>query len=115
MNMEFLYGKIHRATVTDANLEYVGSITIDKALMEASGIMVNQKVEILDVNNGERFCTYVIEGVKNSGTICLNGAAARKVQKGDKVIIVAYASMTVDEYRNFEPKIVHVDEDNRIV
>jgi len=115
MNMEFLYGKIHRATVTDANLEYVGSITIDKALMEASGIMVNQKVEILDVNNGERFCTYVIEGAKNSGTICLNGAAARKVQKGDKVIIVAYASMTVEEYQRFEPKIVHVDENNRIV
>ncbi len=115
MNMEFLYGKIHRATVTDANLEYVGSITIDKSLMEASGIMKNQKVEILDVNNGERFCTYVIEGTKNSGTICLNGAAARKVQKGDKVIIVAYASMTADEYKNFEPKIVHVDENNRII
>ncbi|MCX4274781.1 MAG: aspartate 1-decarboxylase [Candidatus Gastranaerophilales bacterium] len=115
MNMEFLYGKIHRATVTDANLEYVGSITIDKSLMEASGIMVNQKVEILDVNNGERFCTYVIEGAKDSGVVCLNGAAARKVQKGDKVIIVAYASMTPDEYRGFEPKIVHVDENNRII
>lgn len=115
MNMEFLYGKIHRATVTDANLEYVGSITIDKALMDASGIFVNQKVEILDVNNGERFCTYVIEGKENSGTICLNGAAARKVQKGDKVIIVAYASMNLDEYKNFVPKIVHVDENNRIV
>ncbi len=76
-----LYGKIHRATVTDANLEYVGSITIDKSLMEASGILVNQKVEILDVNNGERFCTYVIEGKKDSGTICLNGAAARKGSK----------------------------------
>lgn len=114
MNMEFLYGKIHRATVTDANLEYVGSITIDKDLMDASGIMVNQKVEILDVNNGERFCTYVIEGAAGSGTVCLNGAAARKVQKGDKVIIVAYASMTPEEYKLFEPKIVHVDENNKI-
>ena len=115
MNMEFLYGKIHRATVTDANLDYVGSITIDKSLMLASGIMQNQKVEILDVNNGERFCTYVIEGAENSGVICLNGAAARKVQKGDKVIIVAYASMTPDEYKNFSPKIVHANEQNKVI
>ena len=113
--MEFLYGKIHRATVTDANLEYVGSITIDKELLEASGILANQKVEILDVNHGERFCTYVIEGAKGSGVICLNGAAARKVQKGDKVIIVAYAAMSPEEYKGFEPKVVHVDEKNRIV
>ena len=115
MNMEFLYGKIHRATVTDANLEYIGSITLDKNLMDASGILPNQKVEILDVNNGERFCTYVIEGKKDTGIVCLNGAAARKVQKGDKVIIVAYASMTLDEYKNFLPKIAHVDEKNRII
>ena len=115
MNMEFLYGKIHRATVTDANLEYIGSITLDKNLMDASGILPNQKVEILDVNNGERFCTYVIEGKKDTGIVCLNGAAARKVQKGDKVIIVAYASMTLDEYKNFLPKIAHVDENNRII
>ncbi len=114
MNMEFLYGKIHRAKITDANLDYVGSITIDKCLMDASGIMANQKVEILDINNGERFCTYVIEGKANSGTICLNGAAARKVQKNDKIIIVAYAMMSIDEYENFKPKIVHVDENNKI-
>mgnify|MGYP005779426655 CR=1 FL=1 len=113
--MEFLYAKIHRATVTDANLEYVGSITIDKALLEASNIKVNQKVEILDINNGERFSTYVIEGEKNSGTICLNGAAARKVQKGDKIIIVAYAIMDEKEQQSFSPKIVHVDNKNRIV
>ncbi len=113
--MEFLYAKIHRATVTDANLEYVGSITIDKALLEASNIKVNQKVEILDINNGERFSTYVIEGEKNSGTICLNGAAARKVQKGDKVIIVTYAIMDEKEQQSFSPKIVHVDDKNRIV
>ena len=115
MLMEFLYAKIHRATVTDANLEYVGSITIDKALLEASNIKVNQKVEILDINNGERFSTYVIEGEKNSGTICLNGAAARKVQKGDKIIIVAYAIMDEKEQQSFSPKIVHVDDKNRIV
>lgn len=113
--MEFLYAKIHRATVTDANLEYVGSITIDKALLEASNIKVNQKVEILDINNGERFSTYVIEGEKNSGTICLNGAAARKVQKGDKVIIVAYAILDEKEQQTFTPKIVHVDDKNKIV
>ena len=113
--MEFLYAKIHRATVTDANLEYVGSITIDKALLEASNIKVNQKVEILDINNGERFSTYVIEGEKNSGVICLNGAAARKVQKGDKVIIVAYAILDEKEQQTFTPKIVHVDDKNKIV
>lgn len=113
--MEFLYAKIHRATVTDANLSYVGSITIDKTLLEASDIKANQKVEILDINNGERFSTYVIEGEKNSGTICLNGAAARKVQKGDKVIIVAYAILDEQEQQNFVPKIVHVDENNKII
>ena len=113
--MEFLYAKIHRATVTDANLEYVGSITIDKALLEASNIKVNQKVEILDINNGERFSTYVIEGEKNSGVICLNGAAARKVQKGDKVIIVAYAILDEKEQQTFTPKVVHVDDKNKIV
>ena len=115
MLLEFLYSKIHRATVTDANLNYVGSITIDKTLLEASDIKANQKVEILDINNGERFSTYVIEGEKNSGTICLNGAAARKVQKGDKVIIVAYAILDEQEQQNFVPKIVHVDENNKII
>ena len=115
MLMEFLYAKIHRATVTDANLEYVGSITIDKALLEASNIKVNQKVELLDINNGERISTYVIEGEKNSGIICLNGAAARKVQKGDKVIIVAYAILDEKEQQNFIPKVVHVDENNKII
>ena len=114
MLQEFLYAKIHRATVTDANLDYVGSITIDKALLEASGIKANQKVEILDINNGERFHTYVIEGEKNSGCICLNGAAARKVQKKDLVIIIAYALLDENEQKTFVPKIVHVDEKNRI-
>ncbi len=113
--MEFLYAKIHRATVTDANLNYVGSITIDKALLKASKIKVGQKVEILDINNGERFSTYVIEGEENSGVVCLNGAAARKVQKGDKVIIVAYAILNEQESETFSPSIVHVDENNKII
>ena len=108
MLQEFLYAKIHRATVTDANLNYVGSITIDKALLEKSGIKENQKVEILNINNGERFHTYVIEGEKNSGQICLNGAAARKAQKGDVVIIVAYALLDEKEQLTFVPKINHI-------
>lgn len=114
MLQEFLFAKIHRATVTDANLNYVGSITIDKTLLEASGIKVNQKVDILNVNNGERFHTYVIEGKENSGQICLNGAAARKVQKGDTVIIVAYAFLDEQEQKTFKPKVVHVDSNNKI-
>ncbi|GBF22956.1 aspartate 1-decarboxylase [Candidatus Gastranaerophilus sp. (ex Termes propinquus)] len=115
MFKEFLYAKIHRATVTDANLNYTGSITIDKALLKASTIKVGQKVDVLNLNNGERFHTYVIEGEENSGTVCLNGAAARLVQKEDKVIIVAYALMSDEEEAGFEPKIVHVDTENRIV
>ena len=107
--MEFLYAKIHRATVTDANLNYVGSITIDKALLKASNIKVGQKVEILDINNGERFSTYVIEGEENSGTICLNGAAARKVQVGDIVIIISYALMDFEEAKTFKPSVIFPD------
>ncbi len=115
MLLEFLHSKIHRATVTDANLNYVGSITIDETLLKASNIKVGQKVDILDVNNGERFQTYVIKGEPDSGAICLNGAAARKVQKGDKVIIVSYAYFTPEEAEEFEPTIVMVDENNRII
>lgn len=112
MQLEFLYSKIHRATVTDANLEYVGSITIDEELMEEAKLLEGQKVEILDVNNGERFQTYVIPGKRGRRDICLNGAAARKVQIGDKVIIVSYASMTLEEKADFVPSIVMVDENN---
>lgn len=115
MQMEFLYSKIHRATVTDANLNYVGSITIDKALLDAANMKEWQKVEILDVNNGERFQTYIIAGEANSGCVCLNGAAARKVQKGDKVIIVTYASMDEKEAQNHKPTILIVDDNNKIV
>ncbi len=115
MLQEYLCSKIHRATVTDANLEYVGSITIDEDLLVASGMKEWQKVEILDINNGERFQTYIIKGEAKSGVICLNGAAARKVQKGDKVIILTYASLTPDEAKDFKPSIVIVDENNKII
>ena len=114
MQLEFLYSKIHRATVTDANLEYVGSITIDETLLKAANMKEWQKVEILDVNNGERFQTYIISGEPNSGCICLNGAAARKVQKGDKVIIVTYASLNEEEAKTHKPTIVIVDDNNKI-
>ena len=114
MLQEFLFSKIHRATVTDANLNYVFSITIFETLMSAEKISEFQKVDILDVNNGERFQTYVIKGEQNSGCICLNGAAARKVQPGDKVIIVSYASLTKDEIKTHKPTIVMVDDKNNI-
>ncbi len=115
MLLEFLFSKIHRATVTDSNLEYVGSITIDKTLMKAAKLQEWQKVEILNINNGERFQTYVIKGEADSGEICINGAAARKVQKGDKVIIVSYVQLTQEEKKGFEPAIVLVDENNNII
>ncbi|WP_297880428.1 aspartate 1-decarboxylase [uncultured Campylobacter sp.] len=114
MKIEILSSKIHRARVTDANLNYVGSITIGPELIEAAGLCEYQKVEILNVNNGERFATYVIRGEKK-GEICLNGAAARKVCVGDVVIIVAYAQMGAKKAKNFEPKIVQVNAKNEIV
>ncbi len=114
MLQEFLFSKIHRATVTDANLNYVGSITIDETLMKSAKIAEFQKVDILDVNNGERFQTYVIKGEPDSGCICLNGAAARKVQPGDKVIIVSYASLTPEEIKTHKPTVVMVDDENKI-
>lgn len=109
-----LKGKIHGATVTEANLNYMGSITIDEALMEASGIRPNEKVQIVNNNNGSRLETYVITGTRHSGVICLNGAAARLVQPGDKVIIIAYGIMTVEEADNYIPSIVMVDGDNKV-
>ena len=115
MLQEFLFSKIHRATVTDANLNYVGSITIDEALMNAAKIKEWQKVDILDINNGERFQTYVIKGESNSGCICLNGAAARKVQPGDKVIIISYAYFERAETESHTPTIVMVDDKNKII
>lgn len=109
MNVEILKSKIHRVTVTEANLDYIGSITIDEALMEGANILPGEHVYIVDNNNGERLETYAIPGPKNSGVICLNGAAARRVQPGDIVIIMAYASMPYEEARTFKPSIVFPD------
>ncbi len=114
MQIEMLFSKIHRATVTDANLNYVGSITIDEELLEAARLKVGQKVEILNINNGERFTTYVIKGERGKREICLNGAAARKAHPGDKIIIVAYALYTQEELENYEPTIVLVNDNNDI-
>ena len=114
MNITLLKGKIHRATVVQAELDYVGSITIDEALMDAAGIMEYEQVQIVDVNNVSRFTTYVIAGERGSGLICLNGAAARQVSVGDKVIIMCYAQMTPEEAASHAPKVVFVDDDNRI-
>jgi len=107
--------KIHRAVITEANLNYVGSITIDEALMEAADIMPNEKVQVVDNNNGSRLETYVIPGPRDSGVICLNGAAARLVQPGDTAIIITYAMMTREEARTFKPTAVLVDENNRVI
>ncbi len=114
MTFEMLYSKIHRATVSDANLNYVGSITIDEDLMKASKLRVGQKVEIVNINNGERFATYVIKGKAGSKDMCLNGAAARKVEIGDKIIVIAYACYTQEELENYSPTVVIVDEENNI-
>ena len=114
MTLELLKGKIHRATVIQAELDYVGSITVDEALLEAAGILEYEKVQIVDVNNVSRFETYTISGQRGSGMICLNGAAARQVQVGDHVIIMCYASMTPEEAKTHRPKVVFVDEENKI-
>ena len=113
MLYNMFHGKIHRATVTEANLEYMGSITIDSTLMKLAGILPGERVQIVDNNNGARLETYVIEGEPDSGVICLNGAAARKVTVGDKVIIIAYAMMTPEEAQACVPKVVMVDDENR--
>ncbi len=115
MLQEFISSKIHRATVTDANLNYVGSITIDEDLLRASKIKEWQKVDVLNINNGERFHTYVIKGKAGSGQICLNGAAARKAQAGDKVIIIAYGLYNPEEMENYKPTIVIVNDANKII
>ena len=107
--------KLHRATITDANLNYQGSITIDSTILQKAGLRVGQKVEIANINNGERFSTYIIKGEANSGTICLNGAAARKAQVGDKVIIMAYANYDESELATYAPNILLLNEHNEIV
>jgi len=115
MTFDMLYSKIHRATVSDANLNYVGSITIDEDLLNAASLRVGQKVEIVNINNGERFSTYIIKGKRGSKDVCLNGAAARKVEIGDKIIIIAYSNYNQDELKDYKPIIVHVDDTNNIV
>ena len=115
MLREFLHSKIHRATVTDANLNYVGSITVDEEFLEKANILEWEKVEILNINNGERFQTYALKGKRGSKVFCLNGAAARKAQKGDKIIIVTYAQLTEDEIKTHKPTVVQVGENNEIL
>ena len=114
MTLELLKGKIHRATVIQAELDYVGSITVDEALLEAAGILEYEKVQIVDVNNGSRFETYTISGQRGSGMICLNGAAARCVSTGDKIISMAYGQYTPDEAKEHKPAVVFVDEENKV-
>jgi len=115
MLLEFLYSKIHRATVTDANLNYVGSITIDEDILDKAKMKEGQKVDILNINNGERLQTYIIAGKRGSKVFCLNGAAARKAEVGDKIIIVAYAMMTQKEADKFKPSIVQLNDKNEVV
>lgn len=115
MQIQVLKSKIHRATVTDANINYVGSVTIDEVLMEEANLIEYEKVQVLNINNGERIETYVIKGERNSGTICLNGAAARKFLPNDLVIIVSYATMDFESAKGFKPAIAFPDAHNRLV
>ncbi|MCE5328750.1 aspartate 1-decarboxylase [bacterium] len=115
MLISLLKSKIHRATVTDARVDYVGSITIDKSLMEEAGIKQYEKVLVASVDSGERLETYVIEGKSGSGEICLNGAAAKIIKKAEKIIIMAFCFLTEEEALNFHPRIIHVDEKNHII
>jgi aspartate 1-decarboxylase len=114
MTITMLHSKIHRATVTDANLNYVGSITIDRDLIDEAQMRIGQKIDIVNVNNGERFSTYIIAGERGKREMCLNGAAARKVHVGDKIIIIAYAQMEEQEADVYSPRIVILDDDNGI-
>lgn len=115
MQIQVFKSKIHRIKVTQADLNYVGSITIDEALLEASNIIEGEKVQIVNVNNGERLETYAIKGKRGSGVVCLNGPAARKVAVGDVVIIISYAFMEIEEAKNYQPKMVFPDDNNQLV
>ena len=115
MLIEVLKSKLHCAHVTEANLNYMGSITIDEDLMDAANLIEGEKVQIVNNNNGERFDTYIIKGERGSGSICLNGAAARKVQVGDTVIIIAYCTMDFEEAKSFRPTVVFPDENNKVL
>ena len=115
MNIEIVKSKLHRVTVTEANLNYIGSITIDEDLMDAANLIENEKVQIVNINNGERLETYVITGERGTGQICMNGPAARKVAVGDVIIVIAYASMDFEEARSFKPVIIFPDtETNKL-
>ena len=114
MKIDILKSKIHKVTVTGADLNYIGSITIDESLMEASKIIEGEKVQVVNINNGERLVTYVIKGIKGSGEITLNGPAARKVQKGDKVIIISYARMNINDAKSFKPTLIFPDQNNSL-
>lgn len=115
MFIEMFKSKIHRVKITGSDLNYIGSITIDEDLIDAAGLMVGEKVQIVDINNGERFETYVIKGPRRSGDIILNGPAARKVQKGDIIIIIAYCLLTPEEAQTFQPKIVFPNEETNLL
>lgn len=115
MFVTILKSKLHRVRVTQAELNYVGSITIDEDLMEAAGILENEQVHIVNNNNGERLITYVIKGERGTGIICLNGAAARRAQVGDIIIIISYAMMTTDEARTHKPTVIFPDDNNRLI
>lgn len=112
MIIEVLKSKIHRVTVTDCELNYIGSITIDESLIEAANMIVGEKVQVVNINNGERLETYIIKGKSDSGEITLNGPAARKVQKGDKVIIISYARMSINDAKSFKPTLIFPDQNN---
>lgn len=114
MRIEVLKSKIHRVKVTQAELHYVGSITIDEALMDAANLIEGEKVQVVNINNGERLETYVIKGTRNIGVICLNGPAARKAQVGDLVVIISYASMEFEEAKTFKPTIIFPDPENKL-
>jgi aspartate 1-decarboxylase len=114
MLLTMFKSKIHRARVTEANLNYAGSLTLDPDLMEAAGMLLHEQVQVLNINTGDRFTTYIIEGERGSGVVCLNGAAARLGQPGDLIIAVTYAQMSAEEAREFVPTVVHVDAENRI-
>jgi aspartate 1-decarboxylase len=115
MTIEVLYSKIHRVRVTGAELHYIGSITLDSELIDSARLIEGQKVTIVNINNGERFDTYVIRGSKGSGEVTLNGPAARRVHKGDMIIIIAYASMSLEEARGFKPKLLFPDEQTNLL
>lgn len=115
MQIQLLKSKIHRVKITQAELHYVGSITIDEDLMDAANIIANEKVQIVNINNGERLETYVIKGERGSGQVCLNGPAARKAQVGDIVIIISYATMDFEEAKKFQPTVIFPDEHNQLI